>query len=198
MRTFSEMCAADMDRALALAMSHKEPWRKCQLLAHVAWHTSNRKQFERLIKNALAAAHALNDPNRTVTVASWPVRAIAERPETDLTEIITELVDLIDREPKAVCRADALIMLFEAAYKKHSVRSIILPPLLDACRKSYSWKKQRLLKYLALILAIDDLPASAEVVELIEDQRIRRQTERLIAEKKWLGPHEFFPNYAKP
>jgi len=38
----------------------------------------------------------------------------------------------------------------------------------------------------------------AQIVDMIGEGRKSRQTRRDIAAGKWLGPHEFFPYYAKP
>ena len=38
---------------------------------------------------------------------------------------------------------------------------------------------------------------AAQIIELIGEGRWSRKTLGEIAARQWLGPHEFFPNYAK-
>jgi hypothetical protein len=61
-----------------------------------------------------------------------------------------------------------------------------------------SWKRPRILSDIALVLAIDDPNRASEIVEMIGEGRKSGQTRQDIAAGRWLGPHEFFPHYAKP
>ena len=66
------------------------------------------------------------------------------------------------------------------------------------CERMNSWKRPCLLSNIALVFAKDDPDRAAQIVDMIGEGRKSRQTRRDMAAGKWLGPHEFFPYYAKP
>ena len=181
-------------RALELARSISEPWYRCQSLAHVAW---NIEQFKKVIEEALAAAYELKEPNRVVSVASWVVRAMVKRSDRRVSSVVGELLQKIQREENPVRQADALFYLFEAVFYQPRLRDLVLDALLRACDRMNSWKRPLILSNVALVLAIDDPNRAAQVVDMIGEGRKSRQARREIAAGKWLGPHEFFPYYAK-
>ncbi len=185
-------------RALELARSISEPWYRCQSLAHVAWHLEDRKQSEKVIGEALAAAYEQTEPNRIVSVASWAVRVMVERSDRRLRSVVNELLEKIQRQPNPVRQADALFYLFEAVFYESRLRDLVLDALLDACERMNSWKRPSFLSNIALVIARDDPDRAAQIVDMIGEGRKSRQTRREIAARKWLGPHEFFPYYAKP
>jgi hypothetical protein len=61
-----------------------------------------------------------------------------------------------------------------------------------------SWKRPLILSNVALVLALDDPDRASQVIDLMGEGRMSRKTRREMATGKWLGPHEFFPYYAKP
>ena len=192
------LAASEPDHALEVAREITDPWYRCQSLAQVAWHTGKRQQFEKIIHDALRAAREQDEPNRIVSAAAWPVRAMAEKDNPGLTNVVNELLVVVDRESNPVRRADALFLLFEATYRVRSLREIVLMPLLDACNKMHSWKRIRILSNIALVLAIDDRDGANEVIEMFGEHRKASQIRHDIYYGKWIGPHEFFPFYAMP
>ena len=93
-----------------------------------------------------------------------------------------------------------LLSIIQAAIgwsKKRELREVVLTPLLQACEEMKSCKQPRILKEIALILAVDDLPSANEVVEMIQKESIKRQAKASIEKREWLGAHEFLPHYAK-
>ncbi len=193
-----KLVASEPTRALEVARSISEPWYRCQSLAQVAWTLDDRKQYEKVIKEALAAAYELDEPNRLVSVASWAVRAMVAKSDRRLKSVVDELLDKIQLQKNPVRQADALFLLFEAVYYESSLRELVLDALLRACEEMNSWKRPIILSDIALVLAIDDSDRAAQVVAMIGEGKKSRQTRREIAAGKWLGPHEFFPYYAKP
>lgn len=192
-----ELAQVDVDAALSFAQNIEWEWYRCQSLAEVAWHTKPRAKFMKIVGEALETAREMSEPNRTVSGSAWVVRAMAQRDDVDILPVVRELLQVIEREPNPVCRADALLLLFEAVYRKRELREIVLTPLLDACEAMRSWKQPRTLKYIALILAIDDMPSANKVIGMIRKQSTKRQAEEAIERREWLGAHEFFPYYAK-
>ncbi len=193
-----KLAQAEPVRALELARSISEPWYRCQSLAHVAWHLEDRKQSEKVIGEALAAAYEQTEPNRIVSVASWAVRVMVERSDRRLRSVVNELLEKIQRQPNPVRQADALFYLFEAVFYESRLRDLVLDALLDACERMNSWKRPSFLSNIALVIARDDPDRAGQIVDMIGEGRKSRQTRREIAARKWLGPHEFFPHYAKP
>jgi hypothetical protein len=97
------------DEALALARSIDDPWFRCQALSIAAVHTRDRRSQKRAIDDAFSAATELHEPNRVVTVSSWPVKALAlAGRESRIASEVARLVQLLTAEPSPVRRADAL------------------------------------------------------------------------------------------
>lgn len=193
-----KLAATDSTKALEIARNISEPWYRCQSLAQVAWVLKDRKQYETVIKEALAAAYELDEPNRVVSVASWAVRAMVARSDRRLKSVVDGLLEKIQLQKNPVRQADALFFLFEAVYYESSLRAPVLERLLRACEEMNSWKRPIILSDIALVLAMDDSDRAIEIVAMMGEGRKSRQTRREIAAGKWLGPHEFFPYYAKP
>jgi hypothetical protein len=192
-----KLAASEPTRALEVARSIAEPWHRCQSLAHVAWNLEDRKQFEKVVTEALAAAYEQDVPNRIVSVAAWPVRAMVAKSDRRVGSVVHDLLRKIETESNPVRQADALFFLFEAVYCESRLRHRVLGALLSACEAMNSWKRPCLLSNIALVLAIDDPDRAAQVVAMIGEGRKSRQTRRAISTGEWLGPHEFFPYYAK-
>ena len=192
-----ELCKIDLDEAYNLARKTEWYWYRVQALATVARHTKPRNRFIKITKEALQAACETQEPNRTLSCSAWVLSAMAERNDVSVQATVEDLLKIIEREVNPVCQADALLLLFEAIYYRKEVRKIVLSPLIKACQEMRSWKQPRILKDIALIVAIDDLALANEVVEMIKKDSIKRQAKEAIRENDWLGPHDFFPFYVK-
>ena len=184
--------------ALDLARRQHDAWKRCQYLAQVAWQTEDPDEVKKIIGEALEAAYVLKEPNRIVSVAAWPVRVMVVKRDRRLGGVVHDLEQKIQTEPNPVRRAHALLLLFEAVYSEPQLREPVLALLMRACEQMNSWRRPIILSDVALILAADDPTRAAQVVDMIGEGRKSRQTRRSIAEGRWLGPHEFFPYYAKP
>lgn len=193
----SQLAPSEPLKALEIARSISDPWYRCQSLAHVAWNLADGKHSEAAIGEALAAAYEHDEPNRVVTVASWAVRAMVKKSDRRLRSVVAGLLEKIPREPNPVRQADALAFLFEAVFYEPRLRELVLNALLRACEQMNSWKRPLILSNVALALAIDDPKRANQIIELIGEGRMSRKTRREMATGKWLGPHEFFPYYAK-
>lgn len=191
-----ELAQVDVDAALRFARNIQGNWYRCQSLASVAWHTIPKAKFMEIVNEALKTAFVIPDSYQAVACSAWVVRAMAQRDDVDILPVIRELLEIIERESNPVCQADALLLLFEAIYRKRELREVVRTPLLKACQEMRSWKQPRILKDIALILAADDLPSANKVVEMIQKESIKRQAKAAIEKREWLGPHEFFPHYA--
>jgi len=77
-----------------------------------------------VLHEALAAAKEQEEPNRIVSVATWPIGVFVRRAIGDVSAIVPELLEIISREPNPVRRADALALLLGAV--------LPVPPLHSA------------------------------------------------------------------
>jgi hypothetical protein len=103
------------DLALELARSIGDPWFRCQALSMAAVHASDRRTGDAALQEAFASANQLREPNRVVTVSSWPVKVLAMR--GDVVRVSAEsarLLRLIATEASPARRADALRYLLGA------------------------------------------------------------------------------------
>ena len=192
-----ELCKTDVDAALEFARKIESRWNRAQALAAVALHVSQKARFLKIVKEAFEAARENRQPNRIASCAAWIVRAITKRNDVDALPFVEELLEIIKREPNPVRRADALLFIFEAVYRRKELRGVVLDPLLQACQEMNSWKQPRILSDIALVAAIDDLPLANKIIEMIGNGRRKRQTLKMIEKGEWLGAHEFFPYFAK-
>ncbi len=192
-----ELAQVDVDAALRFAKKIEFDWYRCQSLAKVAWHIRHKSKFIKVVNEGIEIAREMSEPNRTVSCSAWIVRAMTQRDDIDVLPVVEELIQIIRREPNPVRQADALLLLFEAVYRKQELRQVVLVPLLKACETMKSWKQPRMLTDIALILAVDDLPSANKVVEMIKQDSIKRKAKEAIEKSDWLGPHEFIPYYAK-
>lgn len=105
----AQIAASQPDKALQVARGIDEPWFRCQALAYVAFHTTDRARKNRLLDEAFAAALLAGDPNRIVSVVSWPLKVLCQSGQNDKLAAETgRFLVIIGREPSPVQRTDAL------------------------------------------------------------------------------------------
>jgi len=101
--------------ALRLARSIDDPWFRCQALSIAAVHAPDRRSHKCAIDDAFSAANELSEPNRVVTVSSWPVKALALAGNmSSVSSEVARLLQVISTESSPVRRADALRHLLGA------------------------------------------------------------------------------------
>jgi hypothetical protein len=101
--------------ALELARSIDDPWFRCQALSIAAVHAPDRRSQKRAIDDAFSAANELSEPNRVVTVSSWPVKALALAGNmSSVSSEVARLLQVVSTESSPVRRADALRYLLGA------------------------------------------------------------------------------------
>jgi len=196
-----ELVKTDFGKALEVARTISQGWYRCQSLAEVALEMKNSKpEFLRIVKEALQAAMETEQPNRIVSASSWVIWIMAKREDikdTEISPIVERMLEIMREEPHPVKRADALFFLLEAVYSRKKFRTIVLNPLLDACREMKSWKKPRTLGEIVLVLAADDMNSAKTVLEMIDKETKKQRLLEEIKENRWLGAHDFLPYYTK-
>ena len=189
--------------ALRIARNIDDPWFRCQALAYVAWNTANHKRFLGLVAESLESGWSIRDANRSVTVIAWPVAALAKRnysrPDAMkrsvgiLREVITQLTEVIAKEPNPASRADALMLHIHAlSPSRRELRKGLLGLLVKECRDATNRKRQRQLEEAAMVIAPDDLDAALGLIESLDENRKRRMTATIEAQWEGLGPRQFF------
>jgi hypothetical protein len=159
---------------------------------------SHDVQAVSVLQEALDAAKKQEEPNRIVSVASWPVSVLVRRRLGDMSGVVAELLTIIGREPNPVRRADALLLLFEAVMSDPQLRHTVLVSLLEACSASHSWKSRRILQFAALAVAKENRGVAKDIISRIPESRESRRAKRMLMRREWLGPHHFVPHYQKP
>jgi len=169
---------SDVERGLTIARAIKDPWFRCQSLALVARFLDDRRR-PGVLSEAFKAADELNEPNRIVTVASWPIEVLAELgPRDRLRQAVDRLLGVIATEPHSLRRADALGAVLHRVWPVADVRSQVLGEFRAACAAGHGWRRDRLLRHTAQRLAEVDLAAANELVQMIGEDRIRRRAAR--------------------
>ncbi|HET6386790.1 MAG TPA: hypothetical protein VFJ58_25645 [Armatimonadota bacterium] len=186
-----QLCESDLAEALQAALQIPDPWYRCQALAKVAWHTADRETFRAIINQAFDAAYLQVSPNRIVSVAAWPIHALAQREDARLAPAVTKLRETIRVEPLPVRRADALLLLFQAVFPSHEMRHIVLSDLVAACAPMNHWKLPYILRWAAVMLSGAEPEAAAWVIEFMPHGKNRRGAIRDIA-AGLISPREFF------
>ena len=122
----TRLALTDSKAALALARAIGDPWFRCQALSAVALHTSAARLRETIVEEALSAGASLDEPNREVTVSSWPLKVLTTLGDINRARTeVSRLLGVIRREPSPVKRADAVLYLFGAVAT--GPRELVLP-----------------------------------------------------------------------
>lgn len=185
----------DVARATRLASEHPEPWYRCQALAAVAEQQAEPKARARLLDRAFEAADATVEPNRIVTVASWPLAVLDRHGERRRVQReVARLVAIAQSEPHPIRRMDALSMLRGAVHSEPSA-SQLEREVMGAALAGHGWKRDALIagRALAAAQAGEDARALC-LLEAIELPRSRRRTARDLAELGLDVPGLALPN----
>jgi hypothetical protein len=164
----------------------------------VAANSVSPEEAGGLLEAALEAAAENPEPNRSVSVAAWPLSLLVHRDPQRASQHVERLVRTITGEPLGIRRADALLMLMYAIYTDRHLREIVLMPLRDAITASVGTKVPRIVRDLALVLASDDPGMAEDVLKAIPESQKIRQARRLIAGGERLGPRLRLPGHERP
>lgn len=192
-----DLAQVNVDEAYKFAAEISDDWFRCQALATTAWHTPSKPRFLKIANEALKSAKKLTNPNSRVSCSAWVIRTMAEREDIDISMEVQECLIDIRKEENPVRRADALFLLFEAVFSDFKIREEVFEALWNSIVEMKSWKRERLLGDLALVVAGEDLNRAVNITHSITKASIERKTLEQIEKGEWLGPHEFFPHYAK-
>ena len=170
-----QLVATDVRAAIERAEAIEHPWYRSQALATASTALSDPDAARAVLERAIAAAHELTEPNRIVTVASGPIRALVERGLGVSQAEIDRLLAIIATEPHTLRRADALFHLFRAVYGNRALRERVRSALLAALARSHGWRAARLTRFTALLVAADDAASARRIVETMTESREKRR-----------------------
>jgi hypothetical protein len=170
----SKIAPRDPKRALVLARAIPDYWFRCQALSAAAYHWPKARDRDNILQEAIEAANLTGEPNRIVTVASWPLKVWAVKGSIDrVTHEGDRLLDLIAKEPSPVRRADALLHLFGAVVGlQHGITLRVADALTASCLEPLrSGRRNRkgdsiLAQCLPAIFRIDERRASDALARL--------------------------------
>jgi hypothetical protein len=126
--------AANTQEALELARTIADPWFRCQALSMVAVHIPDRRRQQLVIQEAFASATELSEPNRIVTVSSWPLKVLLVTGNKTKASAETErLLRMISAEGSPVRRADALRQLLGSVSTSRDLVQRVSKEFAAAC-----------------------------------------------------------------
>lgn len=125
------LATTDPEAALKLASTIIHAWYRCQSLTAVAEQLRGKDQLNAL-SAALAAAKEQSEPNRVVTVASWPIRVMAAVNPEKAAEWIAALLAIAETEPHNLRRSHALQSLAFVTSPYPDLLKLVIPSLAEA------------------------------------------------------------------
>jgi hypothetical protein len=178
--------SSDLNAALKVARAIEHPWYRCQSLSSVAAQSEPVSEKRKLVQEAFRSARECENPNRIVTVASWPLAVLANNGlADDIRQELEPLLEILNGEQNPVCRIDALVRLV-ATFRNGPMDCFyrVLAQFEDGCRVCRSWKGDYNLRSIApLVDKVDPLRAAA-LLELIKQPRIRRRAFKEIGDAR--------------
>jgi hypothetical protein len=191
--TAGRLAPTDPARALATARAIADPWFACQALAWVA-RFAPEDQFIKIIKESLRVCGAESDPYRVVAPAAWPIRAIVERNHSELlSSIIPDLLRRTKDIENMGSRSEAIFMLFQAVFPAGRRSWFpVLQSLREASTPLINWRQRRNLSDAILIVWGEDKALAQEILSVLDDVKLKKKIEKLLATSKPGAPRAFF------
>jgi hypothetical protein len=147
------LLSLDPDRALHVARAIRHPWYRCQALSAVAKAQRSRPFALRLLSESLSAAYEQSEPNRIVSVASWPLEHLAKLDPTAAMAQVEQLLRVIATEPHGLRRLDGLTRMLVAVAAVPELRERVKPAFAEAAAASQGWRTERTVAFVASLLA---------------------------------------------
>ena len=183
-RRVDDLVANSFDRAVEEARKIAHPWYRCQGLARVADEVRSDAHAAKLLRESLAAAREQTEPNRIVTVASWPVKVMVRRGVEGVESEVAKLLDVIGTEPNPLRRGNALLFLLHAVFPREPLRREVLHRLVDALRSCRGWKARRLLQFTAETMLDVSVEEAERISALIPPSKEANRARRAIKSRK--------------
>jgi len=180
----SELAEQDSAKATTLAYTITDPWYRCQSLAYAASSIKDSRKQKTVLNDSFKATLDADGPNRIVTVSAWPLSVLVTIKDFHRLDVeLDRLLQLITTEPHPTRRCDAVFCLLNRAQQapRTSVAKIV-DALISHCLAGHGWKRDRDLRDAAAILKhVGFADYAIRCVEIIENTRVRRQAQRILA-----------------
>lgn len=146
----AQLAKTDTAKAAEIAKKISDPWFQAQAWSHVARYADRPLQFSR--KAAKSATHGKDDYQRSA-VRAWEIAALAERNySTQARRSLTEAVELAQTVWQVSSRAEALLLLFQAALKISIEDARRTAEIIQSASTSDHWRAKRARKDVKLML----------------------------------------------
>ena len=176
-----QLIRVDAVEALRVAEDIKHPWYRCQALSLVGEALPDAAASLSVLGKAIQAAHELSEPNRVVTVASWPIKVLLKRTSYDPAAEIQWLLRLIATEPHSLRRSTALFALLEGVFAEPTLRTRVLSALLESLSVSHGWRAERLWRLTTLAMMAESPESAYAIFQAMPEGKEKRRVARQIA-----------------
>jgi hypothetical protein len=157
--------------ALARAREIRHPWYRCQALASVAEAMHVTSEILKILAESFAAAYEQSEPNRVVSVASWPLKHLVEIGVDHAATQVETLLAVAASEPHGLRRLDALNRVLWAVAPEASLRTRVAEAFLSTSNVCTGWRTKRTVASMAEYIAIFDLALAKRMLATREPNR---------------------------
>lgn len=168
--------------ALAVARRIRHPWYRCQALAAVADAADTTSHALRIITESLAAAYEQAEPNRIVTVATWPLRTLLELDPQAASQEVESLISIASLEQHGLRRLHALDFLISAVVTHPALRSAVARPYLHTAQHCNGWRAERIVAFRAQHIAAHDLSLAHQLLAGRQSNRFVNRARHTVAD----------------
>jgi hypothetical protein len=170
-------CLIPTDRrsALRVARAIRHPWYRCQALAMIAESEPNARHRNELLEESVSAAYELTEPNRVVSVATWPLTHLIWSIPERAHAVVLHLLRIIATEPHGLRKLDGLSRMLFTVCGTPTLREQVLPPFLSAASASAGWRTERIIGCAVEVLANSDPTTAAALLSSRTPNRFSRR-----------------------
>ena len=146
----AQLAKSDAAKAIEIAEKISDPWFQAQAWSHLARYADKPLQFSR--KAAKSAAFGKDDYQRSA-VRAWEIAALAERKyNVQARRSLTDAVELAVSVTPVSSRAEALLLLVQAAFKISKQDAVRVAEILQTSCSSSHWRAARARRDVASML----------------------------------------------
>ena len=162
--------------ALATARAIRHPWYRCQALTSVAEILTSESDALHILDESLAAAHEQREPNRVVTVASWPLQCLVKINQRSAAKEVEALLSLAATESHGLRRLHALDALLGAIAQDAPLRERVAKPFLATAEICFGWRAERTIGLISQYIATIDLRLAKRMIASRKPNRFINRT----------------------
>lgn len=152
----AKLAKTNTEKAAEIALKTSDPWFEAQAWAHIARYADKPLLFSR--RASKAAAKAKDDYQRSA-VRAWEIAALAERKYfLQARKALKESAELAQTIKEIGSKAEALLLLFQAACKISREDAETVAEILDGSSSSTHWRIRRARKSVDAMLSGETPP----------------------------------------